>query len=392
VSASKSIALLGSTGSIGTQVLELVRQFPDRFSICGLVAGRNIDLLRKQIERFRPRWVSVASEEAAADLRQQQLLQHTPEGIFWGPAGHDRIASMEEAEMVVSALVGAVGLRPTLAAIQAGKAVALANKETLVMAGSLVMAEARRCGVPILPVDSEHSAVFQALQGQQRESVKRIILTASGGPFLDRPLERMHCITREEALAHPNWKMGPKISIDSATLMNKGLEVMEALWLFGLPLEQVAVTIHPQSIIHSMVEYRDGSILAQMGPPDMRLPIAYALAYPGRLPLNQPSLDLTRLAGLTFSTPDPQKFPCLGLALRAAKSGGSLPIVLNAANEVAVEAFLRGELPYPGIPEVIRRIMDQHAIINPQGLEEIMAVDCRIREETVKVISSLAGK
>jgi 1-deoxy-D-xylulose-5-phosphate reductoisomerase len=383
VSAPKSIALLGSTGSIGTQVLELVREFPDRFSICGLVAGGNITLLRKQIECFRPRWVSVASEEAAAGLKQKQLLTHTPERIFWGPAGHDRIASMEEAD-----LVGAVGLRPTLAAIQAGKAVALANKETLVMAGSLVMAEARRRAVPILPVDSEHSAVFQALQGQQREAVKRIILTASGGPFRDRPPERMDCITREEALAHPNWRMGPKISVDSATLMNKGLEVMEAQWLFGLQLEQVAVTIHPQSIIHSMVEYRDGSILAQMGPPDMRLPIAYALAYPDRLPLNQPSLDLTRLAGLTFSDPDPEKFPCLGLALRAAQSGGSLPIVLNAANEVAVEAFLRGELPYPGIPEVIHRIMDQHAIINPQGLEEIMAVDGLTREQTAAAIDS----
>jgi 1-deoxy-D-xylulose-5-phosphate reductoisomerase len=388
VSAPKSIALLGSSGSVGTQVLEVVRLFPDRFSICGLVAGRNMSLVRKQIECFRPRWVSVASEEAAAELQERPALTHLPERIFWGPEGHDRIASMEEAELVVSALVGALGLQPTLAAIQAGKAVALANKETLVMAGSLVMAEARRLGVPILPVDSEHSAVFQALQGQPREAVQRIILTASGGPFRDRPPERMDCVTREEALAHPKWKMGPKISIDSATLMNKGLEVMEAQWLFGLPLDQVAITIHPQCIIHAMVEYRDGSILAQMGPADMRLPIAYALAYPERLPLNRTSLDLTRLDGLTFLDPDPEKFPCLGLALRAAKTGGSLPIVLNAANEVAVEAFLRGELPYPGIPEVIRRIMDQHVIISPQGLEEIMAVDCRTRKETVKVLSS----
>ena len=241
-------------------------------------------------------------------------------------------------------------------------------------------------------MDSEHSAIFQALQGQQRDSVKRIILTASGGPFRDRPPEQMDRITREEALRHPNWRMGPKISIDSATLMNKGLEVMEAQWLFGIPLEQVAITIHPQSIIHSLVEYRDGSILAQMGLPDMRVPIAYALAYPDRLPLNQASLDLTQLAGLTFLDPDPEKFPCLGLALRAARTGESLPIVLNAANEVAVEAFLRGELNYPGIPEVIRRIMDRHVIISPEGLEEILAVDLQTRGETAAFISSLKNK
>jgi len=242
------------------------------------VAGRNVSLLQKQIEIFRPRWVSVASEEEAAALQDRRVPGYTPDRILWGLEGHDQIASMEEAELVVSALVGAVGLRPTLAALQAGKAVALANKETLVMAGPLVMAEARRQGVPILPVDSEHSAIFQVLQGQRRDFVKRIILTASGGPFRDRPPEQMDRITREEALRHPNWKMGPKISIDSATLMNKGLEVMEAQWLFGIPLEQVAITIHPQSIIHSLVEYRDGSILAQMGLPDMRVPIAYALA------------------------------------------------------------------------------------------------------------------
>jgi 1-deoxy-D-xylulose-5-phosphate reductoisomerase len=391
VTAPKSIALLGSTGSIGTQVLELVQQFPDRFSVCGLVAGRNIALLQKQMEIFRPRWVSVAGEEEAVALQKCRVMSYAPD-ILWGLKGHDQIASMEEADLVVSALVGAVGLRPTLAAIRAGKAVALANKETLVMAGSLVMAEARRMGVAILPVDSEHSAIFQVLQGQRRDSVKRIILTASGGPFRDHSPEQMDRITREEALRHPNWKMGPKISIDSATLMNKGLEVMEAQWLFGIPLEQVAIAIHPQSIIHSLVEYRDGSILAQMGLPDMRVPIAYALAYPDRLPLNQASLDLTQLDGLTFLDPDPEKFPCLGLALRAAKTGQSLPIVLNAANEVAVEAFLRGELNFSGIPEVIRRMLDRHAIITPEGLEEILAVDLRTRRETAAVILSLKNK
>jgi len=367
-------------------------RFPEKFSVCGLVSGKNVSLLQKQIEIFRPRWVSVAGEEEAAALQNRRALRYVPERILWGSEGHDQIASMEEAELVVSALVGAVGLRPTLTAIQAGKAVALANKETLVMAGPLVMAEARRKGVPILPVDSEHSAIFQLLQGQRRDLVRRIILTASGGPFWDRPPEQMDRITREEALRHPNWKMGPKISIDSATLMNKGLEVMEAHWLFGIPLEQVDITIHPQSIVHSLVEFGDGSVLAQMGLPDMRVPIAYALAYPDRLPLNQTSLDLTQLAGLTFLTPDPEKFPCLGLALRAAGTGNSLPIVLNAANEVAVEAFLRGELNYSGIPEVIRRMMDGHAIITPEGLEDILAVDLRTRGETASLISSLNYK
>ena len=388
----KTIALLGSTGSIGTQTLELVKQFSEKFSVCGLVAGKNVSLLKKQIEIFRPRWVSVATEEEAVALQKRRALGYIPDRIFWGLEGHDQIASMEEAELVVSALVGAVGLRPTLAALRAGKAVALANKETLVMAGPLVMAEARRQGVPILPLDSEHSAIFQVLQGQRRETVQRIILTASGGPFHDRPPVDMVRITREEALRHPNWKMGPKISIESATLMNKGLEVMEAQWLFGIPLEQVAITIHPQSIVHSLVEFRDGSVLAQMGLPDMRVPIAYALAYPDRLPLNQPSLDLTQVPGLTFMAPDPDKFPCLGLALRAAGTGQSLPIVLNAANEVAVEAFLRGALSYSGIPEVIRRIMDGHAIITPEGLEEILAVDLQTRRETAAFISSLNYK
>jgi 1-deoxy-D-xylulose-5-phosphate reductoisomerase len=306
--------------------------------------------------------------------------------VYWGADGLERIAGLPEVDLVVSALVGAVGLKPTLTAIRSGKTVALANKEPLVMAGELVLEEARRHNVTLLPVDSEHSAVFQALQGQERGDLKRIILTASGGPFRTWPADKMEAISGPEALSHPNWKMGPKISVDSATLMNKGLEVMEARWLFGVSWDQIAVVIHPQSIVHSLVEFRDGSLLAQMGPPDMRLPIAYALSYPERLPLPLPPLELTRLNGLTFHEPDLAKFPCLGLAWEAARAGGSLPIVLNAANEAAVAAFLGGRLPFGGIPRIIRRIMDKHVIIKPRVLEEILAVDAEARSLTEDLI------
>jgi 1-deoxy-D-xylulose-5-phosphate reductoisomerase len=383
----KGLVVLGSTGSIGTQVLELVRLFPDRFRVCGLAAGRNTALLQAQVKEFRPRWVSLAAREDVA-LFQAGDQSDPPPRVFWGAAGLDRIAGLPEADLVVSALVGAAGLRPTLTAIRSGKTVALANKEPLVMAGELILEEARQRGVAILPVDSEHSAVFQALQGQEKKDLKRIILTASGGPFRTWTADQIATIAGPEALNHPNWKMGPKITIDSATLMNKGLEVIEARWLFGVSLEQITVIVHPQSIVHSLVEFRDGSLLAQLGPPDMRLPIAYALSYPQRLPLPQSSLDLTRLSGLTFFEPDLEKFPCLALALEAARAGGSLPIVLNAANEVAVAAFLRGELSFGGIPRIIRRIMEKHAIIHPRGLEEILAVDEKIRSLTETLIRS----
>ena len=381
----KTLALLGSTGSIGTQVLEVVRMFPHRFRVSGLAAGQNIALLKEQVAEFKPRWISLATRDGAVAFQNSVSLD-TAQRIFWGPEGSERIAVMEEAQMVVSAMVGAVGLKPTVAALQAGKTLALANKEPLIMAGALVMAEARRHGAAILPVDSEHSAVFQVLQGQDRGSLKRIILTASGGPFWNWPKEKMASITGPEALNHPNWKMGPKITVDSATLMNKGLEVMEARWLFGVALEQIAVTIHPQSIVHSLVEFQDGSLLAQLGPPDMHIPIAFALAYPDRLPLHQPGLDLARMSGLTFFDPDLEKFPCLRLAGEAARAGGSLPIVLNAANETAVAAFLRGELPFRGIPEIIGRTMKKHAILSPSGLEEILAVDTWARREAEAVL------
>jgi 1-deoxy-D-xylulose-5-phosphate reductoisomerase len=301
------------------------------------------------------------------------------------------VATLEGADMVISAMVGAVGLPPTLAAIQAKKTIALANKEPLVMAGALVMEEARKHGVAILPIDSEHSAIFQVLQGQQRQALRRIILTASGGPFWNHSKEELKGISDRQALNHPRWKMGQKISIDSATLMNKGLEVMEAQWLFGVSLDQVDITIHPQSIIHSMVEFQDGSVLAQMGNPDMMIPIAYALSYPDRLPLNQERLDLVKLSGLTFFQPDLERFPCLRMALEAGRIGGSMPVVLNAANEVAVSAFLEGRLDYQGIPQTIETVMESHKKFVPAGLEEILDVDAWARGQAGVWIENRGG-
>ena len=349
-----------------------------------------MQLLKEQILNFKPRVVSVASRKEAAELKVDGFPGF-PLEVLWGDEGHEEVATLPEVDMVVSAMVGAIGLRPTLAAIKAGKTIALANKEPLVMAGALIMEEARKRGVTILPVDSEHSAIFQVLQGQQRSGLKRIILTASGGPFRDYPSEAMKRITGPEAVNHPRWKMGPKISIDSATLMNKGLEVMEAQWLFGVSLDQVTVIIHPQSIIHSMVEFQDGSILAQLGNPDMMIPIAYALSYPDRLPLNQASLDLIGLGGLTFFNPDLEKFPCLGLALEAGRQGGSMPVVLNAANETAVSSFLKGVLPYQGIPAVIEDTMGKHQRCTPGGLEEILAIDGWARRQAVSWIAGNYG-
>jgi 1-deoxy-D-xylulose-5-phosphate reductoisomerase len=375
----KVLSLLGSTGSIGVQVLSLVKQFEDQFRIIGLVAGKNIKLLRQQILYFKPQAVSVASEKEAVELTDGGFPGF-PLRVLWGPEGHEEIAALDKVDMVVSAMVGAIGLGPTLAAIKAGKTIALANKEPLVMAGALMVEEARKHGVTILPIDSEHSAIFQVLQGQQREALRRIILTASGGPFWKCSHEEMKGITGRQALNHPKWKMGPKITIDSATLMNKGLEVMEAQWLFGVSPGQVDVCIHPQSIVHSMVEYQDGSILAQMGNPDMMMPIAYALSYPERLVLNHGFLDLFQMPGLTFFRPDLERFPCLRLALEAGRVGGSMPVVLNAANEAAVFSFLNGGLSFEGIPAVIEETMRNHRSVSPGGLEEILTIDAWARK------------
>jgi 1-deoxy-D-xylulose-5-phosphate reductoisomerase len=376
----KTLSLLGSTGSIGIQVLEIVREFGGLYRIAGLTAGRNIRLLREQILTFRPRCVSVATASEAQALTRNNFPGY-PLTVLWGSAGHEIVATLPETDMVISAMVGAVGLLPTVAAIKARKTIALANKEALVMAGALVMEEARKQKVTILPIDSEHSAIFQLLRGNRKQPLRRIILTASGGPFWKHTRERIKKITSKEALKHPNWKMGPKITIDSATLMNKGLEVMEAHWLFNVALDRISITIHPQSIVHSLIEFQDGSLLAQMGPPDMAIPIAYALAFPKRLPLKHDTLDLTRLEGLTFHQPDLEKFPCLRLALEAGREGGSWPIVLNAANEVAVSAFLKGVLPFIKIPVVIQEILNRHKKEKPENLEAVMGIDLWARKK-----------
>ena len=370
----KRLAILGSTGSIGQSTLAVVAEHPEEFVVTGLAAGQNVKVLADQIRQFRPARVSVQSEAVAARLRDLAPREGGPE-ILWGPAGAREVAVASGADLVVSAMVGAVGLEPTLAAIQAGLPVALANKETLVAAGPLVMAAAKAQGVPIIPVDSEHSAIFQALQGQRREDVRRLWLTASGGPFRAWDLERLRQATAAQALKHPNWSMGPKITIDSATMMNKALEVIEASVLFGLPVDKVGVYIHPQSIVHSLVEFVDGSVIAQLGVPDMRLPIAYALTYPRRLPMNSPPLDLCQVSRLTFETPDLERFPGLALGYAAARTGGTMPAVLNAANEMAVAAFLNGRLAFMDIPKTVEATMEAHRQQPLESLEQVLAVN-----------------
>ncbi|MEE9529753.1 MAG: 1-deoxy-D-xylulose-5-phosphate reductoisomerase [Syntrophobacteria bacterium] len=384
----KRIAILGSTGSIGRSALQVVEQFPDRLQVVALAAGRNIDLLAEQIHRFRPRLAAVFDLQLAKDLTSR-LQPGIEVEVVAGSQGYQQVASCAEAEMILSSMVGAAGLIPTLSAIRAGKDVALANKETLVMAGALVMGEVRRFQVELLPVDSEHNAIFQAMAGHRREDLKRILLTASGGPFLNMPKEQLESVTPTQALAHPNWAMGPKISIDSATLMNKGLEVIEAKWLFDVPVEKIDVHVHPQSIVHSMVEYVDGSVIAQMGIPDMRIPIAYALAYPERLELDLPRLDFFTVQTLTFQEPDLNRFPCLQLAFAACKAGGTMPAVLNAANEVAVQAFLDNRIPFSGIPRLVNQAMEEHALDPAAELEAILEADAWARRRTEEIIDSM---
>ena len=375
----KRLAILGSTGSIGQNALAVVAEHPQEFEVVGLAAGKNIGLLAEQIRAYRPQRVSVQDERVARELKAS-LDGEPPVEILAGPEGAVAVAAAPEADLVVSAMVGAVGLPPTLAAVEAGKTVALANKESLVAAGPLVMAAVAANGASLIPVDSEHSAIFQALGGQYREGVRRLWLTASGGPFRTWPQEKLDAATPDQALKHPNWAMGAKITIDSATMMNKALEVIEAGVLFRLPVSQIEVFVHPQSIIHSLVEFVDGSVLAQLGWPDMRLPIAYALTYPRRLPLNSEPLDLEKVAQLTFERPDFKRFPALRLGYEAAKSGGTMPAVLNAANEVAVAAFLAGRLPFPGIPRVVEETMAKHTPAPLENLDQVLAVNNWARE------------
>ncbi|MEW6266077.1 MAG: 1-deoxy-D-xylulose-5-phosphate reductoisomerase [Thermodesulfobacteriota bacterium] len=386
----RHIAVLGSTGSIGRNCLDVAARFPDRFQVVGLTAGRNVRLLADQAAAFRPRLLAVQGPEEAREL-ERLLGSNRQAEIAWGEEGLIRVAAMAEAETVVSAVVGATGLKPTWTAVLAGKRVALANKETLVMAGELVMNEARASGAEILPVDSEHSAIFQVLAGQDPAHVKRLILTASGGPFLDLPAASLAAITPDQALAHPKWRMGSKISVDSATLMNKGLEAIEARWLFGLSWDKIHIHVHPQSIVHSMVEFVDGSVLAQLGRPDMRVPIAYALSYPERLPLGLPGLDLPRAEPLTFAEPDEERFPCLALALTAGRRGGTGPAALSAANEVAVASFLAGELAFPDIAAVVAEVLAANGAEPLAGLEQAVAADSAARLKAGEIIERIKG-
>jgi 1-deoxy-D-xylulose-5-phosphate reductoisomerase len=375
----KRIAILGSTGSIGCSSLKVIEAHPEAYQVMALAAGKNIDLLAEQIRKFRPLEVAVLGDQEAESLKER-LGGGQKTRIVSGREGVIHLATLEEVDTVISAITGAAGLVPTYAAIRAGKNIALANKETMVMAGPLVMEEAKRRGVAVLPVDSEHSAILQCLQGHARDDVRRVILTASGGPFKDFSHEEMEKVTPEQALKHPNWNMGPKITVDSATLMNKGLELIEAKWLFKLDIHQIHILIHPQSVVHSMVEYRDGSIIAQLGIPDMITPISYALSYPRHVDTPLRPLDLEEVGTLRFMKADTRKFRCLELALRAAEIGDSMPAVLNGANEVAVDLFLKGRIGFLQIPSLIERTMDAHRPFVIDRIEKVMEADAWARE------------
>jgi 1-deoxy-D-xylulose-5-phosphate reductoisomerase len=386
----KRITLLGATGSVGLRTLDLVSSFPEEFALAGLAArGSNVELVADLCRKYSPRAVALL-DESAVDRLARLLPAPRPE-LLRGSQGLVALAAEVEADIVVAALVGAAGLLPTMAALRARRTVALANKETLVMAGDLMTAAARASGVALLPVDSEHSAVFQCLQGHNRRDVHRILLTASGGPFRQTPREALAAVTVEDALRHPTWKMGAKITIDSATLMNKGLEIIEARWLFDLAPEQIAVVVHPQSIVHSMVEYIDGSVIAQLGVADMGVPILYALTYPERRPAPGARLDLARVGQLTFEEPDTVKFPCLALARAALERGGAAPVVLNAANEIAVAAFLDRRIGFADISILIERALTEMPGRALASLEECVAVDAEARRRVGDLIGQRAG-
>ncbi|MBI2877866.1 MAG: 1-deoxy-D-xylulose-5-phosphate reductoisomerase [Candidatus Tectomicrobia bacterium] len=372
----KKITILGSTGSIGLGTLDVVRQNRDQFQVVGLGAHRSVDQLERQAREFRPAYVALYDEDRAGELETR--LNGEGIQVWAGPEGMERLAALPEVTLVVSAIVGAAGLIPTLAAIEAGKDIALANKEVLVMAGELVLREAAGRSA-LIPIDSEHSAIFQALAGEDRQAIRRLLLTGSGGPFRNLSREAMGRVKRQEALRHPNWQMGEKITIDCATLMNKGFEVIEAKWLFGVEPARIQVLIHPQSIVHSLVEFQDGSLMAQLGPPDMRLPIAYALTYspdrPHRLPNTLASLDLAEIGSLTFDRPDLERFPCLRYAYQAIEVGGTMPAVLNAADEVAVQSFLREEIRFLQIPQIIAETLRGHLPQPLTGLNQVLEAD-----------------
>lgn len=387
----KAITLLGSTGSIGTQTLDIVAQYPDQFRLVGLAAGNNVALLAQQVRQFRPEIVAISNPEKLPDL-QAALANLDPQPILLaGEAGILEVARYGEAEVVVTGIVGCAGLLPTIAAIEAGKDIALANKETLIAGGSIVNPLVEKHGVKLLPADSEHSAIFQCLQGVPAGGLRRIILTASGGAFRDWPVEKLSEVKVADALKHPNWSMGRKITVDSATLMNKGLEVIEAHFLFGLDYDDIEIVIHPQSIIHSLIELQDTSVLAQLGWPDMRLPLLYALSWPERIYTDWERLDLVKAGNLTFHQPDHHKYPCMQLAYAAGRAGGSMPAVLNAANEQAVALFLDEKIDFLDIPRLIEKTCDRHVVDNRQNpsLDDILAADNWARQEVLAACNTL---
>lgn len=369
----KKIAILGSTGSIGTQTLDVVREHSDELQVVALAAGSNKERLKEQIKEFHPKLVSLSDEKKAQELKEELAGEQVE--VVCGMEGLIEVAGADSADVVVTAVVGMMGILPTMEAIKKGKDIALANKETLVTAGHLIIPMAKEYGVSILPVDSEHSAIFQSFQGEPKAALDKILLTASGGPFRGKSAEFLETVTLEDALNHPNWSMGPKITIDSSTMVNKGLEVMEAKWLFGVDYSQIEVVIQPQSIIHSMVQYVDGAIIAQLGTPDMRVPIEYALFYPERRSLSGDRLDFSKLSQITFEKPDYKVFRGLSLAIEAGKTGGTMPTVFNAANERAVAKFLKGEIKYTDIVRSIEKCMDAHKVSAHPDLEEILATE-----------------
>jgi 1-deoxy-D-xylulose-5-phosphate reductoisomerase len=380
----KNVAILGSTGAIGRNALDVITRHKTAFRIVALAAGSNSRLLEEQVRAFRPEIVSLERKEDAQAFREK--IKRISVRVTYGPEGAEEIGGYGNSDIVVSAITGISGLRPTLAAVRAGKKVALANKESMVVAGPVLRKEAQISGAQIIPVDSEHSGVFQCLAKEDRRNIKTVTLTASGGPFFKTPLHRLKTKTLEEALAHPRWKMGKKVTVDSATLMNKGLELIEAKWLFDLDPGQLRILIHPQSIVHALVEMRDGSVLAQLSPPDMKIPIQYALTYPERREAMLPSLDLGQVRSLEFYPVEERRYPLIRLAYQALEEGESLPVALNAANEAAVAAFLAGKIHFLDIQEVVRRAMDGHRKNKIRGLEDIFAVDRQMRERTIQTL------
>ncbi len=386
----KNICLLGSTGYIGTNSLTVIRNNPEQYRIVALGAGRNLDILAEQIGEFRPQFAAVVNSDLARELKARLNNRFDTEVLF-GTEGYSQIAALPEVDLVISAMTGSSGLLPTYSAITAGKDVALANKEALVIAGSVLTQESKRIGVHIVPIDSEHSAIMQSTQGHMREDLKKIILTGSGGPFKDYSLEKLSRATPEAALKHPNWRMGKKITIDSATMMNKGIEAIEATWLFKLDVDQIEILLHPQSIVHSMVEYVDGSIIAQLALPDMRIPISYALSYPRHLEGDVPTLDLLEIGALSFEKPDTTRFKCLQLALTAGRIGHSMPAVLSGANEIAVYAFLEGRIGFLDIPQVVEETMERHGVFPINSIDQAVEADRWAQSVAKEILKQMTG-